>query len=149
MAVYLTNKDLKREIEIYQNECEKSEELPKFREEIGEMFVLMAKRIGDKPNFRNYTNLEDMKGEAAYKCLKAVKNFNLDRNTSAFSYFTQIIFMSFLQDIGKLKIKAREIPVDFIDGFNSTIDENMKDDISYESYLAYLEGKHKNEDKSS
>lgn len=62
----------------------------------------MCKRIGSKPNFCNYTYIQDMIFDAYTKCIGVIsrKKFNIERQ-NAFAYFTTVIHNSFTDKIGK------------------------------------------------
>ena len=145
MAQYLSEIDLRKEIENYQNQCKKSKEKPFIDEKIALFFKIMIKKLAGRYNFRNYTNLSDMKSEAMVKCLQSISSFDLNKKTkegklcSSFSYFTQIIWNSFVYDIKEFN-KNIEIPIEYIEN----IDETQIDD--FKLYFYKLELKYdKNE----
>jgi len=86
--IHVKNKDLLIEIVKYK-------ETGLFSEELGRMLLLMAKRIGDRREFRGYSYLEDMIAESVTTVLKYVHNFNPEKNTNAFAYVSTIIFNAF------------------------------------------------------
>ena len=138
MADYLDENLLREEIQKYQskikkNKIEKTVYLPEMNNILGNMFLELTKRISQRNNFKNYTNLEEMRQEACIKCIKAVPNFDLNRGTKAFSFFTQIVWMSFLQDIKGLIKKGKEIPVEFIEEADSINEKFMFSASNHES----------------
>lgn len=138
MADYLDENLLKKEIANYQSQVKKDENnkiiyLPEMNDVFGNMFLELTKRISQRNNFKNYTNLEEMRQEACIKCIRAVPNFDLNRGTKAFSFFTQIVWMSFLQDIKGLVKKAKEIPVEFIEEADSINEKFMFSSSNHES----------------
>lgn len=142
MADYLDENLLRDEIREYQSKIKKDENekivfLPEMKNSLGHMFLELTKRISQRNNFKNYTNLEEMRQEACIKCIKALPNFDLNRGTKAFSFFTQIIWMSFLQDIKGLTKKAREIPVEFIEEADSINEKFMFSSSNHESNSDY------------
>ena len=62
----------------------------------------MCIRIGYKTNFINYTFKEDMISDSYFKCLYAIKKFDVNRG-NAFAYFTTVIHNTFLSYITKTK----------------------------------------------
>ena len=80
-------------------------ESPQVSNYIGECFLKIARGLGQKHNFRHYSYLNDMISNAVITCLKNMNSFDVSRGTSAFSYFTQTIFFSFL---GTIKMEKQE-----------------------------------------
>lgn len=93
---YIKNKELTKELELFNKTGKPSEKL-------GKMFLLIATNLSQKPNFSGYTFKDDMIGEAVMTCVRYGHNFDPNRKTSAFSYITQICWMAFLTQIKKSK----------------------------------------------
>jgi hypothetical protein len=70
---------------------------------IGECFMQIAERLSYKPNFINYTYRDDMIGDAIENCVQVVNNFDPEKSSNPFSFFTQIIYFAFLRRIAKEK----------------------------------------------
>ncbi len=87
-VIHVKNKDLLREIVAYKATGNYSEEL-------GTMLLKMARKIGDRREFRGYSYLEDMISESVLTCLKYLHNFKPEKNTNAFAYVSTIIFNAF------------------------------------------------------
>lgn len=74
---------------------------------IAECFMRISEGQSHLPQFRNYTFREDMASEGVLDCLKRIQNFNPEmipenmKHANAFSYFYQIVRMSFIQRIKK------------------------------------------------
>lgn len=84
----------------------KSEGKPKPRipSYIGECILQIAKRYATKPNFVNYTYIEEMISDAVENCISAgVDNFDPSKTNNPFAYFTQIIHFAFVRRIQKEK----------------------------------------------
>ncbi len=92
---------------------------------IGDSVFRIAKKLSNSFNFRNYSYLDDMIGEAVVHCLKKIHKFNPELGTSAFSYFTSIVWYSFIGTITKEKKEAQSKYRAFLSG-------------DYESYVAEL-----------
>ena len=67
------------------------------------MFFLLSKKIASARNFRGYTFIEDCIQDGLLTCLKYIHNFDPDKSTNAFGYFSMIIIRSFL-----VKIRTEE-----------------------------------------
>lgn len=94
---YLSNKNLLPEIEtsIGKGQC---------TEELGRMFLLLAKKYSDKGSFSGYSYKDDMIGEAVYTCLRYMHNFKVEKdNPNPFAYFSKVIHNSFLLYISQQK----------------------------------------------
>jgi len=104
---YVSNKDLYEAVKTYIklcNDAEKmNEEIPQVPEYIAECIWKIANKIATKPNFTNYTYKEDMILDGVECCLRYIRNFNPDKSTNPFSYFTQTIYYAFLRRIEKEK----------------------------------------------
>lgn len=92
---------------------------PKVPKYIGECIMKIATRLSYSPNFINYSYREDMILDGIENCLQYMHNFNPEKSSNPFAYFTQIIYYAFLRRIAKEKkqsyIKGKliqEIPFD-------------------------------------
>lgn len=104
---YVNNKTLFEVIktykESYDNSIKNSKDLPRIPEYIGESILLICNRLSFKPNFINYTYKEEMICDGIENCLAAINNFNPERSTNPFAYFTQIAYNAFIRRISKEK----------------------------------------------
>jgi len=76
---------------------------PPVSEYIGECFVKIAEHLSRKPNFINYPFRDEMIADGIENCLMYAHNFNPEKSTNPFSYFTQMIYYAFLRRIEKEK----------------------------------------------
>lgn len=77
-------------------------------EELGEMFLKVAKGIGNKKNFINYTYKEEMMGLGIEFLCKYAKKFKYEMKTAnAFAYLSQICKNGFIQSINKEKKQSK------------------------------------------
>jgi hypothetical protein len=76
---------------------------PPMTEYIGECFIKIATNLAMKPNFMNYSFVDEMIGDAIENCILYAHNFNPEKSKNPFSYFTQIIYYAFLRRIEKEK----------------------------------------------
>jgi DNA-directed RNA polymerase specialized sigma24 family protein len=119
---YINNENLLKELKIYADEDIQTEEL-------GRMFLLLAKRYSDRGNFAGYSWKDDMIGESVLTCLKYMHNFDVNiENPNPFAYFSRIIHNSFLNYIAKQKThsKIKDLcykNLDFITPDGDTSDE--------------------------
>ena len=106
-AHYVDNQRFLEEISEYQRERSKAkennEELPPCPEYIGECFMKIANRLSFRPNFINYAFKDDMISDGIENCIQYIKNFNPEKSSNPFAYFTQIIYYAFIRRIQKEK----------------------------------------------
>jgi len=162
---YVNNKELLEALIVYRSKVEKSFlELngreptredrakhwpgkPTIPNYLGECFLKIATHLSYKPNFVNYMFRDDMISDGIENCIQYIHNFDPNKSSNPFAYFTQIIHYAFLRRIQKEK-KQLEIKTKIIEktGFDevmmvddsllsgSTSDYNtIKDNITYKS----------------
>ena len=109
------------------------EELPIISEYLGSVFLKIAQRLSFRPNFINYAFKNDMISDGIENCLHYIHNFNPDKSSNPFAYFTQIIYYAFIRRIQKekkqlyIKYKSMqnyEISPEFVEYMN--YDEDFK-----------------------
>ena len=88
---------------ICQEHQDKDEQYPSIPDYIGECFMKIAERLSLRPNFINYAFREEMIADGIENCVQYAHNFNPERSTNPFSYFTQIIYYAFVRRIQKEK----------------------------------------------
>lgn len=102
---YVDNKRLYAEmikhIRAYNEAKEAGLPTPQVSNYIGECIWLIANRLSTNRNFFGYTYREDMIGDAVENCLRYLHNFNPEKTTNPFAYFTQIMYYAFLRRIDK------------------------------------------------
>jgi DNA-directed RNA polymerase specialized sigma24 family protein len=107
MAHYVDNKKLFAVLVEHRNkrlEAEKNEEpAPRVPEYVGVCLHQIANRLSRKPNFSNYTFREEMVSDGLENCINYLNNFNPEKSSNPFAYFTQIIYFAFLRRIQKEK----------------------------------------------
>ena len=125
----------------------KENDLPKPRitNYLGECFLKIATHLSYKPNFVNYMFREDMICDGIENCVQYIKNFDPEKSSNPFAYFTQIIHYAFLRRIQKEKrqmdIRAKIIErsgfeeVMSADGdFNASDYNTIKENIQNKQY---------------
>lgn len=104
---YVNNKDFLYAIIEYKKLINLSEsdnsQKPRISQYIGECFLKIATHLSYKPNFVNYMFREDMISDGIENCVQYINNFNPEKSTNPFAYFTQIIYYAFLRRIAKEK----------------------------------------------
>ena len=78
-------------------------ELPIIPDYAGECFLKIAERLSHRPNFINYAFREEMVSDGIENSVMYASNFNPEKSTNPFAYFTQIIYFAFLRRIEKEK----------------------------------------------
>jgi hypothetical protein len=104
---YLDNKEFLRALINYKQSVVKAKEsgLPKPRVNnyIGECFLKIATHLSYRPNFINYMYKDDMICDGIENCIQYVDNFDPEKSSNPFAYFTQIVYYAFLRRIAKEK----------------------------------------------
>ena len=112
---YVNNKEFLEALIVFKAKCaaakEAGEQRPQISNYIGECFLKIATHLSYKPNFVNYMFREDMICDGIENCLQYIDNFNPEKSSNPFAYFTQIIYYAFLRRIQKekrqLEIKSK------------------------------------------
>ena len=104
---YVDNKKFLEAMTCWRENCQDAEEagdeVPPLTNYIGECFLKIATHLSYRPNFINYTYRDEMISDGIENCLQYVKNFNPEKSSNPFAYFTQIIYYAFLRRIQKEK----------------------------------------------
>jgi len=104
---YIDNKAFLVAMTEYKTRCRDAEEsgdvLPPITNYIGQCFLKIAKGLSYRPNFINYTYKDEMISDGIENCLQYIHNFNPDKSSNPFAYFTQIIYYAFIRRIQKEK----------------------------------------------
>lgn len=110
---------------------------------VADCIMKIATHLSYKPNFVNYTFRDEMICDGIENCLQYIDNFNPEKSSNPFAYFTQIVYFAFLRRIQKekkylyTKFKASE----HINVFQQTSDRqehdkniDFSDDIKYNEW---------------
>ena len=76
---------------------------PRIPNYLGECFLKIATHLSYKPNFVNYMFKDDMVCDGIENCVQYINNFNPEKSSNPFAYFTQIVHYAFLRRIQKEK----------------------------------------------
>ena len=104
---YVNNKDFLTSLVEYKTavkNCKESgEPKPQVSSYIGECFIKIATHLSYKPNFINYMFRDEMISDGVENCIQYIDNFDPEKSSNPFAYFTQIIYYAFLRRIQKEK----------------------------------------------
>lgn len=114
---YVNNKDFLAAIVEYKAKVRRAQEegepKPRITNYLGECFLKIATHLSYKPNFVNYMFKDDMICDGIENCVQYINNFDPEKSSNPFAYFTQIIHYAFLRRIQKekkqLEIKSKII----------------------------------------
>jgi predicted Zn-ribbon and HTH transcriptional regulator len=109
MANYVNNEKMFKELVKYKDEYNKWKKIEKSlpdkkptpSDSLVKMIELISINYSKKSNFIGYTWKQDMIQEAIHTCLKYLHNFNTDKYSNPFAYFTLVIHRAFLTYIKK------------------------------------------------
>ena len=137
---YVDNKKFLEAMVIYKdkvnNAKENNRKKPDVTNYIGECFLKIANHLSYRPNFINYTYRDDMISDGIENCLQYMNNFDPNKSTNPFAYFTQIIYYAFIRRIQKEK-KQTLVKQKMIQnaGVENIMDQHEGDDSQYRSQL--------------
>ena len=104
---YVNNKEFLIAIVEYKamvrRAAENGEPKPRITNYLGECFLKIATHLSYKPNFVNYMFKDDMICDGIENCVQYINNFDPEKSSNPFAYFTQIIHYAFLRRIQKEK----------------------------------------------
>lgn len=109
---YLNNAEFKKELTAY---IKAKKENPSLRvpDNIGRCIILISTNLAKWHKFCNYTYKEEMIGDGIENCIRYITNFNEEKSSNAFGYFSRICFQAFRRRIKKenkqTKIKRKII----------------------------------------
>lgn len=104
---YVNNADFLQALKDYRAKVQEAEESgdskPQVSNYIGECILKIANHLSYKPNFINYTYRDEMIADGIENCLMYIDNFDPNKSSNPFAYFTQIIYYAFIRRIQKEK----------------------------------------------
>lgn len=123
---------------------EAGEEPPRVPNYVGECLLKIATHLSYKANFINYSYRDDMILDGVENCLLYIKNFDPNKSSNPFAYFTQIIYYAFIRRISKEKKQSyvkqkmfHQLPLEGFDGFE--LQEHDDDGDYKNTYLSYMQ----------
>nr|QMP83679.1 MAG: hypothetical protein [Caudoviricetes sp.] len=127
---YINNQDfLNALIEYKKNikECESLEKpKPRIPDYIGECFLKISNNLAKRPNFYSYTYKDEMISDAIENCLMYFENFDPEKSSNPFAYFTQICWYAFIRRIDKEK-KQQYIKYKATESFGILDEEELRE----------------------
>ena len=142
---YIDNKRFCKSMEEWKKTLKEYEESgeekkPPLSDYIAECFIKIAEHLSHRPNFINYPFREDMVGDGIENCVLYAHNFDPDKSSNPFSYFTQIIYYAFLRRIEKEKkqayVKYKCLQMNDFDGKIVNWLKSQPDVTSYSDFLS-------------
>jgi len=137
---YVDNKKFLQAMVDWRSKFEKASKLkrkdPAVTNYIGECFLKIANHLSYRPNFINYTYRDDMISDGIENCLQYMSNFNSEKSSNPFAYFTQIIYYAFIRRIQKEK-KQQDVKAKLISntGVELMMDSLVGDDAQYKNQM--------------
>tara|TARA_B100001996_G_scaffold197153_1_gene150993 strand:- start:18 stop:629 length:612 start_codon:yes stop_codon:yes gene_type:complete len=144
-AHYIDNKEFLARISEYREkriEAEESgDEKPRVTNYLGECFVKIANHLAYKSNFVNYTFRDEMILDGIENCLTYMDNFNPEKSSNPFAYFTQITYYAFIRRIQKEK-RQMETKFKYIKSLDieQMLEASGDGDAHTNEYLSYMRG---------
>jgi DNA-directed RNA polymerase specialized sigma subunit len=104
---YVDNKEFLVAMKEYRDKVLAAKEggtpMPPIPNYVGECILKIANHLSYKPCFINYSYRDDMISDGIENCIQYINNFDPNKSSNPFSYFTQIIYYAFLRRIAKEK----------------------------------------------
>jgi len=104
---YVNNPEFLQAIVDYKKLCvdaeDSGDDKPQIPDYIGECIYQISTRLASKPNFSGYSYKDEMISDGLENAIQALGNFDPDKSSNPFAYFTQIIWYAFLRRIDKEK----------------------------------------------
>jgi len=104
---YVNNPEFLEAIIAYKKLCNEAEDsgdpTPQVPNYIGQCIYQISTRLASKPNFSGYSYKDEMISDGLENAIQALGNFNPEKSSNPFAYFTQIIWYAFLRRIDKEK----------------------------------------------
>lgn len=104
---YVNNRDFFNALVDYRQKVyearENGEPIPRVPNYIGECLLKIATHVSFKPNWVNYSYKEDMVSDSIENSIQYIMNFNPERSSNPFAYFTSVIENAFKRRILKEK----------------------------------------------
>lgn len=144
---YVNNKEFYADFVEYKKMKEEAEaaglEKPRLTNAIGAKIMLIANHVSYKPNFIGYSFRDEMVDDAIENCIRYADNFDVDKSTNPFAYFTQICTFAFIRRIQKERrqfmTKVRYVQQSGVDINQNYTQDHDADETYSNSYLNFLQ----------
>ena len=127
---YINNESFLKALIEYKTNLELSKEnnkqKPRIPDYIGECFLKIANNLAKRPNFCCYTYKEEMISDAVENCLMYFENFDPEKSSNPFAYFTQICWYAFVRRIAKEK-KQQYVKYKATENFGVLDEEELRE----------------------
>jgi hypothetical protein len=127
---YINNQDFLNALVDYKEKVKASKDLnatkPRIPNYIGECFLKIANNLAKRPNFYSYTYKDEMISDAIENCLMYFENFDPNKSSNPFAYFTQICWYAFIRRIDKEK-KQQYIKYKATESFGILDEEELRE----------------------
>jgi hypothetical protein len=114
---YVDNKKFFEEILKHKEKMleheKKGLEPPRLNDYIGEVIWKIAEKLSTKPCFINYSYRDEMISDGIENCIKYFNDFDPNKGSNPFAYFTQVIYFAFLRRINEEEKKRYTIYKNF------------------------------------
>jgi hypothetical protein len=104
---YINNADFLKSLSEYKKKCEDNKaaglEPPQIPNYIGDCFMKISEGVSHNFRFIGYTYRDEMVSDGIENCLMYFANFDPEKSSNPFGYFTQIIWYAFIRRIKKEK----------------------------------------------
>lgn len=107
---YVDKKEFFDEMVVWKKACKDAEDVgepnPPMPDCIGEKIILIAEGVARMGNFSGYSYKDEMILDGIENCVKYGHNFDPDKSTNPFAYFSTMIYYAFLRRIQAEKKQA-------------------------------------------
>lgn len=98
---YVDNERFQKLLVQRKVEYEKNGKPPRVSEELGMILLKISQNLSFRRNFINYSYRDEMVGDGVENCLKYIDNYDSEKYSNPFAYFTQICFYAFVRRLSK------------------------------------------------
>jgi hypothetical protein len=116
---------------------------PQLSNYLGECILKIATKLANRPNFINYSYKDDMILDGIENCIQYFHNFNPEKSSNPFAYFTSIIYYAFLRRIDKEKkqsyIRGKLIRDNTIEQFELQDHDFSGDEDFQNTYVGFMQ----------
>ncbi len=127
---YINNADFLQALINYKKLCKEHEEKklppPRIPEYIGECIMKIATNLSKRPNFYGYSFVDEFVSDGIENCIIYCTNFDPEKYSNPFAYFTQICWYAFVRRIHKEK-KQQYIKCRITENFGTLGEEELED----------------------
>lgn len=102
MAEYVNNVDFMNALIEYKEKLKTSPNA-KIPEYIGKCILDIANRFASRPNFYGYSFKDEMISDGIENCIQYLTNYDPQKSSNPFAYFTQICYYAFIRRIQREK----------------------------------------------